>query len=297
MRFVFFVTLKRTWNIDDVLPRGKVPQTLPVVPCAEEVAQFLSCVSPLGARTVLSICYGAGLRISEAVALKPTDIDSQRMMIRVRHGKGGKDRDVMLSERLLGMLRDWYRVARCRDWLFPGRTPGSHLSRHTVSEACRRARRSSGLAKRISPHTLRHAFAVHLLEQGTDLRTIQLLLGHRSLAMTMRYLRLATTTVCSTISPLDRLPATPASQSPEQTPKARSPQKSKPARKSKAAELAQSPRKTKLGRASRSSRRLRPHGTLAWIVPSSRWRISSATTAMPSAPPTRTHSLVCKRPS
>jgi site-specific recombinase XerD len=250
LRFVFTVTLKRPWKIKDVIPMPKLPKKLPVIPSPEEVQQFLNSVTPLSARTVLTVCYATGLRISEAVALKPTDIDSKRMVIRVSKGKGGRDRDVMLSERLLGTLRDWYRIARSRDWLFPGQVPGSHLSRHSVAAACRRARGSSGLSKRISPHTLRHAFAVHLLEQGTDIRTIQLLLGHRSLTMTTRYLHLATSKVCATTSPLDRLQPPPASQPSEQTQKV---QQRKPARQPALSKSRRSS-KSKQARASARSR-------------------------------------------
>jgi len=218
LRFIFVVTLKRPWNVDDVLPMPRrVSRKLPVVPSPDEVQQFLNGVSSPSARAVLTVCYAAGLRISEAVALKVTDIDSKRMVIRVTQGKGGKDRDVMLSTRLLDILRDWYRVARSRNWLFPGGVPGSHLSRFAIAHACRQARSSSGLSKRISPHTLRHAFAVHLLEQGTDIRTIQLLLGHRSLAMTVRYLQLTTSRVCATISPLDRMQPSPTAKPSDQT--------------------------------------------------------------------------------
>jgi integrase/recombinase XerD len=262
LRFVFTVTLKRTWKIEEVLPMPKLPRKLPVVPSPEEVQQFLNSTTPLLARTVLTLCYATGLRISEAVSLKPTDIDSKRMVIRVSNGKGGKDRDVMLSERLLGILREWYRVARSRDWLFPGQVPGSHVSRHSVAAACRRARRSSGLSKRISPHTLRHAFAVHLLEQGTDVRTIQLLLGHRSLAMTTRYLNLATSKVCATTSPLDRLPAPPTAPSeeaqqakPAQRPK---PSSSQPARKSRQSTQARASTRSRSPRQSQSGRSRRP---------------------------------------
>jgi integrase/recombinase XerD len=152
------------------------------------------------------VCYAAGLRVSEAIALKPTDIDSQRMIIRVRQGKGQKDRDVMLSEQLLSILRDWYRFARPTAWMFPGIIPGSHVTRAGVAHGCQLAAERSGLAKPVTPHSFRHAFATHLLEYGTDLRTIQLLLGHRSLSTTARYLRMATSKVCATRSPLDLLP-------------------------------------------------------------------------------------------
>jgi integrase/recombinase XerD len=206
LRFLYTVTIKRPWDVEEVLPMPKKPQTLPVILSPEEVRQFLSCVPRRKARTALTVCYATGLRVSEAIALKPTDIDSQRMTIRVTQGKGQKDRDVMLSEQLLSILRDWYRFARPTEWLFPGVIPGSHITRSGIENACTLAHERSGLSKPVTPHSLRHAFACHLLEYGTDLRTIQLLLGHRSLSTTARYLRLATSKVCATRSPLDLLP-------------------------------------------------------------------------------------------
>lgn len=209
LRFLFTVTLKRAWDPKKVLPLPKMPQKLPVILSAEEVQQFLNCVSDPLARTVLTACYAGGLRIAEAIALKPTDIDSKRMTIRVSGGKGEKDRDVMLSERLLMMLRDWYRIRRPTLWLFPGRRTGAHVGQKTIWKAAQKAHQRSGLSKPISPHSLRHAFATHLLEQGTDLRTIQLLLGHRSIATTAKYLHLAKSKVCAARSPLDVLPQSP----------------------------------------------------------------------------------------
>jgi site-specific recombinase XerD len=206
LRFLYSVTLKRRWDFDHVIPVPKKTQTLPVILSPDEVRQFLSCIPRRKARTVLTVCYAAGLRISEAVALKPADIDSQRMTVRVVQGKGQKDRYVMLSEQLLAILRDWYRAARPKVWLFPGVIPGSHITSDGVGDACKLGVQRSGLSKPVTPHSLRHAFAVHLLEYGTDLRTIQLLLGHRSLSTTARYLRLATSKVCATRSPLDLLP-------------------------------------------------------------------------------------------
>jgi integrase/recombinase XerD len=206
LRFLYTVTLKRPWDVEDVLPMPKKPQTLPIILSPAEVRQFLSCVPQRKLRTVLTVCYAAGLRISEAIALKPTDIDSQRMTIRVTQGKGQKDRYVMLSEHLLTILRDWYRAARPTEWLFPGVIPGSHVTRSGVEHGCTLGAERSGLSKPVTPHSLRHAFATHLLEYGTDLRTIQLLLGHRSLSTTARYLRMAVSKVCATRSPLDLLP-------------------------------------------------------------------------------------------
>ena len=206
LRFLYKVSLKKDWTFEDVIPAPKKPQKLPVVLSPEEVLQFLDCVGSTKHRAILTTCYAAGLRISEAVRLKPTDIDSQRMVIRVEQGKGQKDRYVMLSPKLLETLRTYWRAMRPKGWLFEGDVPGQPITRSAVELACQKARRLSGIRKPITPHSLRHAFAVHLLESGTDVRTIQLLLGHRSLATTARYLRIATSKVCSTSSPLDLLP-------------------------------------------------------------------------------------------
>jgi integrase/recombinase XerD len=206
LRFLYITTLRRDWNIEEIIPAPKCPQTLPVVLSPEEVLTFFGHIGNLKHKTVLMTCYAAGLRISEAVSLKPTHIDSQRMVIRVEQGKTQKDRYVMLSERLLEILRHWWRVAKPKNWLFPGKIPGQHITRFAVGESCREAQKRSGLSKPVTPHLLRHGFAVHLLESGTDLRTIQLLMGHRSLSTTARYLRIATSKVCATKSPLDLLP-------------------------------------------------------------------------------------------
>jgi len=206
LRFLYKVSLKKDWIFEDVIPAPKKPQKLPVVLIPEEVLHFLNCVGGTMHRAILTTCYAAGLRISEVVHLKPTHIDSQRMVIRVEQGKGQKDRYVMLSPKLLEILRSWWRVSKPRCWLFPSDMPGHHISKDAVEQACQKARRISGIRKPITPHSLRHGFAVHLLESGTDVRTIQLLLGHRSLTTTARYLRLATSKVCSASSPLDLLP-------------------------------------------------------------------------------------------
>lgn len=206
LRFLYKVTLKKDWKFEEVLPTQKVPTKLPVVLSPEEVQQFLGCIQRIKHRAILTTCYAAGLRISEAVHLKPEAIDSQRMVIRVDQGKGQKDRYVMLSPKLLETLRSYWRAVRPQGWLFPGDRPGQPITRDAVGQACDKARALSRIPKPITPHSLRHAFAVHLLESGTDVRTIQLLLGHRSLATTARYLRIATSKVCSTSSPLDLLP-------------------------------------------------------------------------------------------
>ena len=206
LRFLYTVTLKKAWQIDKVIPAPKKPRPLPIVLSPEEVLHFLDCVPTLEHRAILTTCYAAGLRISEAVRLTPPAIDSQRMVLRIEQGKGQKDRYVMLSPTLLDILRDWWRESRSRPWLFPGDHPGEPITTRAVNRACRTAQRRCGIPKPITPHSLRHAFAVHLLEAGTNVRTIQLLLGHRSLATTARYLAMATTTVCATVSPLDLLP-------------------------------------------------------------------------------------------
>ena len=197
---------RQDWDVEQLIPAPKKVQTLPAILSPKEVEHFLRCVPWYKARVVLNVCYAAGLRVSEAIALKASDIDSQRMTIRITQGKGQSDRYVMLTERLLGLLRDWFCATRPKIWLFPGATPGSHLVRNSLEKACQIGLKRSGLTKPVTPHSLRHAFAVHLLESGTDLRTIQLLLGHRSLATTARYLRIATSKVCATRSPLDLLP-------------------------------------------------------------------------------------------
>jgi site-specific recombinase XerD len=207
LRFLYKVSLKKDWPFENVIPAPQKPQRLPVVLSPEEVLQFLDCIRSRKHRTILTTCYAAGLRISEAVCLIPSHIDSARMVIRVEQGKGQKDRYVMLSPKLLDILRDWWRSAKPQQWLFPGDIPGQHISTDAVEQACQKARRRCPIPKPTTPHSLRHAFAVHLLESGTDVRTIQLLLGHRSLATTARYLRIATSKVCSTSSPLDLLPS------------------------------------------------------------------------------------------
>jgi site-specific recombinase XerD len=180
LRFLYKVTLKQNWAPDDI-PMPKKAFKLPVVLSPEEVAHFLGCVESLKQRTILTTAYAAGLRVSEATHLKVTDIDSQRMVVRINQGKGRRDRYVMLSPRLLEALREYWKVVRPKTWLFPGDIPGRPITTNAVALACRKAHRAAGIGKPITPHSLRHAFATHLLESGTDVRRIQLLLGHRSL--------------------------------------------------------------------------------------------------------------------
>ena len=205
IRFLYKVTLKRDWRIEEVVPTCRKPQQLPVVLSRAAVSRFLDAVGMLKHRVILTVCYATGLRISAAGRLTPAAINSQRMIIRIDEGKGRKDRYVMLSPKLLDLLRDYWRTARPKEWLFPGDPPGQPITRFAVENACKKARQKSNIGKPVTPHSLRHAFAVHLLEAGADLRTIQLLLGHRSLSTTARYLRLATNKVCATASPLAEL--------------------------------------------------------------------------------------------
>ena len=218
LRFLYKVTLKQPWAPDEI-PMPKKPFKLPVILSPEEVMRFLESVASMKHRAILMAAYAAGLRVSEATHLKVTDVDSQRMMLRVAQGKAAKDRYVMLSPRLLEELRTYWRVGRPKTWLFPGDIAGSPITRYAVGEACQKARRCSGIQKPITPHSLRHAFATHLLERGVDVRRIQLLMGHRSLATTTRYLKVATSTICATTSPLDLLPdiGPPQPKAPEPT--------------------------------------------------------------------------------
>jgi len=171
----------------------------------DEVIRFLEAVSSLKARVALTTAYAAGLRVSEVTGLKVADIDSQRMVIRVECGKRGKDRYVMLSRQLLGILRSYWRLARPANFLFPGQTPDKPIEPTVLHAACRSARAAAGIDKRVSVHVLRHSFATHLLESGVDIRIIQVLLGHENLSTTARYTRVSTHLIGATTSPLDRL--------------------------------------------------------------------------------------------
>jgi site-specific recombinase XerD len=177
-----------------------------VVLAPDEVQRFFDRVAGLKHRAVLFTCYGAGLRISEAVAVKLSDIDSRRMLLRVEHGKGAKDRYAMLSPCLLEILRAYWRILRpAGPWLFPSWRPHLHLSAGAVQTACREAWQRSGLSKRVTPHMLRHSFATHLLERGVDTRVIQALLGHSRIDTTARYTAVSPATIGATQSPLDLL--------------------------------------------------------------------------------------------
>jgi site-specific recombinase XerD len=212
LRFLYGVTLRRA-DLPDRIVYAREPQKLPVVLSAEEVVRFLEAVPGLKCRAALTTAYAAGLRASEAASLKLADIDSSRMVIRVEQGKGGRDRFVMLSSQLLAIPRAYWRLARPARWLFPGQNGEHPIHRATLNAACRSACAAAELGKRVTVHTLRHSFATHLLESGTDIRIIQALLGHRNVNTTARYAQVATSTIGGTPSPLDhlRLEVTPPS--------------------------------------------------------------------------------------
>lgn len=208
LRFLYHVTLRRNWSLDRI-PLARREKKLPVVLSPDEVAQFFRATRSMKHRAILITAYAAGLRIAEVTRLKIRDIDSRRMTIRVDQGKGRKDRYVMLSPRLLTVLREYWKADRPSDWLFPGRYADRPIAENTVRHVCKQAYLISGLTKRVTPHTLRHSFATHMLEAGTDLRTIQVLLGHRSPSSTARYTHVAPHSLQGAQSPLDRLPDDP----------------------------------------------------------------------------------------
>jgi integrase/recombinase XerD len=216
LRFFFTVTLERP-DIVRHLVFVREPRRIPIVLSPEEVARLLEAAPGPKYKAALGAAYGAGLRVSEVVALKVADIDSNRMLLRIEQGKGRKDRFAMLSERLLELLRDWYRIARPPLWLFSGRDPMLPLTTRQLNRAVHAAAEMAEITKRVTPHTLRHSFATHLLEQNIDIRVIQVLLGHAKLDTTALYTRVATNAIRAVMSPLDRLtPLRPSKDRPPQ---------------------------------------------------------------------------------
>jgi site-specific recombinase XerD len=210
LRFFFTVTLDRP-DLSRRLVLARFPRKLPAVLSVEEVGQLLEAAPGLKYKAILGTAYGAGLRVSEVAALKVDDIDSTRMLIRVEQGKGRKDRNAMLSPQLLTLLRLWWKEGKRRGlmlphgWLFPGRGCTDPISTRQINRAIHEAAEAAGIRKRVSPHTLRHSFATHLLEQDVDIRVIQVLLGHSKLDTTALYAQVATKTIRSVTSPLERL--------------------------------------------------------------------------------------------
>ena len=204
LRFFFSVTLDKP-GLLKALFRVRGPQKLPTVLTQDEVARLLESASCAKHKAALSVAYGAGLRASEVVSLKVSDIDSARMVLRVEQGKGRKDRHAMLSPMLLDILREWWRIGRPTAWLFPGQNPVNPMTTRQLNRICHAAAHVAEIGKRVSLHTLRHSFATHLLEQDIDIRVIQVLLGHAKLNTTALYTRVATSTIRKVMSPLDRL--------------------------------------------------------------------------------------------
>jgi site-specific recombinase XerD len=206
-RIFYAKVLKRAFQLQD-LPFPRTMQKLPLILSQEEVARILTAPPHLKSRALLMTIYAAGLRRSEAASLRVRDIDSARMTIAVHGGKGQKDRVVMLSPVLLEILRQYWRKNKPKEWLFPGVNPNQPISSNDVFAVFQNAVRRAGITKKVCPHSLRHSFATHLLESGTDLRTIQILLGHRSLKTTSRYLHVSQQQVRATVSPLESLDLT-----------------------------------------------------------------------------------------
>lgn len=205
IRFFFTVTLGRE-DFVRYIPYPKHPRTLPVVLSRVEVAKLLATVTNVKHHAILATIYATGMRVSEVARLQFGDIDSERMMVRVRQGKGRKDRDIPLSPVLLKELREYWKRERPNSWLFPGADPKQHITPHAIGTLCMMARLRAGLSKCVTPHTLRHSFATHLLEGGANVRVIQLLLGHGCLRTTAAYTHVAPNILEAVQSPLDLLP-------------------------------------------------------------------------------------------
>jgi site-specific recombinase XerD len=205
LKFLYAVTLKRPEVVKDI-PHPKRPKTLPVILSPEEVLRVFAAIRAVKYKAIIATAYAAGLRISEVCALQVSDIDSQRMRIHVRSGKGKKDRYVMLGESLLALLRQYYQAVRPQGgYLFPGQKPQQHISTTAVSLVLRKVIRETGLSKKVTMHTLRHCFATHLLEAGTDIRILQVLLGHSSIRTTLRYTHITDRLIQKLVSPLDMI--------------------------------------------------------------------------------------------
>jgi site-specific recombinase XerD len=204
LRFFFSVTLDRP-DMERHLTFVREPRKIPVILSPEEIARLLEAAPGPKYKAAMSAAYSAGLRVSEVVALKVADVDSKRMLLRIEQGKGRKDRLALLSPRLLDFLRDWYCIARPEVWLFPGRDPMLPMTPRQLTRAVHMAASIAEINKRVTPHTLRHSFATHLLEQNIDIRLIQVLLGHVKLETTALYTQVATNVIRAVRSPLDQL--------------------------------------------------------------------------------------------
>lgn len=205
LRFLYSTTLGKDWAVE-AIPYPKRPKKLPATLSRDETAVFLSSITNLKHRALLMTIYGCGLRADEAVHLRIEDIDSPRGLLRVQHGKGSRQRQVPLSPKLLTVLREYWKEYRPRPWLFPGRSPEQPMQTASVRWACRKISDGLQMKQRITPHCLRHSYATHLLEAGTDLRTIQSMLGHSSVTTTSIYTHVSERRLREAPSPLDSLP-------------------------------------------------------------------------------------------
>ena len=204
LKFFYRTTLGRPEVVANI-PNPKLPKRMPVVLSMEEVLAIFEAIGYIKHKAMIATTYGAGLRISEVCSLRKYDVDSQRMRILI-HGKGKKERYCLLSPMILELLREYYRKVRPKgDWLFPGRNPQNHLTRSSIHQAFKKAVKKVGIKKKVSMHSLRHAFATHLLEHGTDIRFVQVLLGHASIRSTMRYTHVSNAALSQIESPWDRL--------------------------------------------------------------------------------------------
>ena len=209
VQFLYLDTLEMPWNKQD-FPRTRIEEKLPVVPGPDQVRRLFEHVPGIKNRAAPMVCFGAGLRVSEAVSVKIAHIESARMLLRVEHGKGGKDRYTTLSPTLLETLRTYFRIVRpAGEWLFPSWRPDRHISAGLLQRACQDGWRQAGLTKRITPHSLRHAFASYWLDNGVDTRVIQVLLGHSRIDTTARYTAVSPGKIAATSSPLDQLLGVP----------------------------------------------------------------------------------------
>jgi site-specific recombinase XerD len=205
LKFLYRHTLNRPEEVENI-PHPKLPKRMPVVLSREEVLAIFEAIGYIKHKAMIATTYAAGLRISEVCALRKSDIDSQRMRIYVYLGKGKKDRFALLSPVVLELLRQYYRKVRPKgEWLFPGRNPKKHLTKGSIHQAFKRAVQKVGIHKKASMHSLRHSFATHLLENGTDIRFVQALLGHASIRSTVRYLHVSNAYVSHIESPFDAL--------------------------------------------------------------------------------------------
>jgi site-specific recombinase XerD len=205
LKFLYTVTLKQPEPVNN-LSHPKRPKTLPVILSPEEVLRVFAAIRSVKHKAIIAAAYAAGLRISEVCGLRIADIDSQRMRIHVRSGKGKKDRYVILGESLLALLRQYYQKARPKgEYLFPGQKPQHHITPTAVRQVLRKVIRDTGLSKKVTMHTFRHCFATHLIEAGTDIRVLQVLLGHSSIRTTLRYTHITDRLVQKLVSPLDMI--------------------------------------------------------------------------------------------